>query len=173
VDLHEDGRNKGDDHRDWRRGIIEYLENPGCSRAKKIRWLALKYTIINEELYRHTLDDILLKCLGEEQARLAMDKVHEGICGTHQSAPKMKWVLRRAGLYWPTMMDDCIRYKKGCEMCQRFGDIQTTPANELHPIVKPWPFRVWSLDFVGEIHPSSSKGHRFVLVSTDYFTKWT
>jgi hypothetical protein len=29
------------------------------------------------------------------------------------------------------------------------------------------------LDFVGEIHPSSSKGHRFVLVSTDYFTKWT
>jgi transposase InsO family protein len=29
------------------------------------------------------------------------------------------------------------------------------------------------LDFIGEIHPSSSKGHRFVLVSTDYFTKWT
>jgi hypothetical protein len=29
------------------------------------------------------------------------------------------------------------------------------------------------LDFIGEIHPSSSKGHRFVLVVTDYFTKWT
>jgi hypothetical protein len=29
------------------------------------------------------------------------------------------------------------------------------------------------LDFIGEIHPSSSKGHRFVLVATDYFTKWT
>jgi IS30 family transposase len=28
------------------------------------------------------------------------------------------------------------------------------------------------LDFVGEVHPSSSKGHRFVLVTTDYFTKW-
>jgi transposase InsO family protein len=23
------------------------------------------------------------------------------------------------------------------------------------------------------IHPSSSKGHRFVLVATNYFTKWT
>jgi hypothetical protein len=31
----------------------------------------------------------------------------------------------------------------------------------------------WALDFIGEIHPSSSKGHRFVLVATDYFTKWT
>jgi IS30 family transposase len=29
------------------------------------------------------------------------------------------------------------------------------------------------LDFVGETHPSSSKGHQFVLVATSYFTKWT
>jgi hypothetical protein len=26
--------------------------------------------------------------------------------------------------------------------------------------------------FVGEIHPSSSKGDRFVLVATNYFAKW-
>jgi hypothetical protein len=42
----------------------------------------------------------------------------------------------------------------------------------LHHIVKPWPFSGWGLDFIGEIHPSSTKGHRFVLVTTDYFTKW-
>jgi hypothetical protein len=29
------------------------------------------------------------------------------------------------------------------------------------------------LDLIGEIHPSLSKGHQFVLVATDYFTKWT
>jgi hypothetical protein len=47
------------------------------------------------------------------------------------------------------------------------------PAAELHPIIKPWPFRGWGLDFIGKIHPSSSKGHQSVLVVTDYFTKWT
>jgi len=47
------------------------------------------------------------------------------------------------------------------------------PASMLHPIIKPWPFRGWALDFVGMIHPASSKGHRFVLVATDYFTKWS
>jgi hypothetical protein len=31
----------------------------------------------------------------------------------------------------------------------------------------------WLLDFIGQIHPTSSKGHQFVLVATDYFTKWT
>jgi hypothetical protein len=29
------------------------------------------------------------------------------------------------------------------------------------------------LDFTGQIHSSSSRGHRFMLVATDYFTKWT
>jgi transposase InsO family protein len=43
----------------------------------------------------------------------------------------------------------------------------------LHPIIKSWSFHGWALDFVGQIHPVSSKGHRFVLVAIDYFTKWT
>jgi hypothetical protein len=63
------------------------------------------------------------KCLGPDQARVAMGEVHEGICGTHQSAPKMKCLLRRAGFYWPTMMADCFRYYKGCEECQRFRNM--------------------------------------------------
>jgi hypothetical protein len=33
------------------------------------------------------------------------------------------------------------------------------PAAELHHIIKTWPFKGWGLDFIGEIHPSSSKGH--------------
>jgi hypothetical protein len=38
---------------------------------------------------------------------------------------------------------------------------------------KPWPFRCWGLDFIGKIHPPFSKRHYFVIVATDYFTKWT
>jgi hypothetical protein len=47
------------------------------------------------------------------------------------------------------------------------------PAALLHSIIKPWPFRGWGLDFIGKIHPPSVKGHCFVIVATDYFTKWT
>jgi hypothetical protein len=28
-------------------------------------------------------------------------------------------------------------------------------------------------EFVGQIHSASSKGHRFVLIATNYFIKWT
>ena len=102
-----------------------------------------------------------------------MGEVHEGICGTHQSAPKMKWLLRTADFYWLSMISDCFRYYKGCEECQRFVDIQLVPAAILHHIVKPCPFRGWGLDFIGQINPPSSKRHRFVLVAMGYFTKWT
>jgi transposase InsO family protein len=57
-------------------------------------------------------------------------------------------------------------------MCQKFGDVQLAPAAMLHPIIKPWSFHGWALDFIGHTHPASFKVYRFVLVATDYFTKW-
>jgi hypothetical protein len=51
--------------------------------------------------------------------------------------------------------------------------VQLALAAMLHPIIKPWQFYSWALDFVGQIYPASSKCHRFVLVAMDYFTKWT
>jgi hypothetical protein len=71
------------------------------------------------------------------------------------------------------MVDDCIKYQKWCKACQWFGNVQLSPVGVMNSIVKPWPFRGWGLDFIGEIHPKSSKGHQFILGSTDYFTKWT
>jgi hypothetical protein len=72
---------------------------------------------MNDELYRWTIDGLLLKCLNEEQAKIVVGEVHEGLCRAHQSGHKMKWLLKRSRLYWPTMVEDCIRYQKGCDVC--------------------------------------------------------
>jgi hypothetical protein len=85
----------------------------------------------------------------------------------------MKWLLHHAEFYWLTMINDCFSYYKGYESCQNFGDMQLAPVAMLHPLFKPLPFCGWALDFVGQIHHVSSKGHRFVLVAMAYFTKWT
>jgi hypothetical protein len=67
------------------------------------------------------------------------------------------------------MLEDCFKYYKGCQECQKFGNIQKSLASAMNPIVKPWPFRGWGIDLIGQIFPSSSKGHKFVLVATNYF----
>jgi hypothetical protein len=70
------------------------------------------------------------------------------------------------------MLEDCFEYYKGCQDCQTFGNIQRVPASVLNPIIKPWPFRGWGIDLIGQINPPSSKWHKFVLLATNYFTKW-
>jgi hypothetical protein len=108
---------------DWRMPIVTYLKDPGHGADRNIQCLAFQYVLINDELYRRTAEDLLLKCLDSNQAKVSMGEFHEGICGTHQSAPKMKWLLRRVGFYWPSMLADCFRYYKGYEECQWFGNL--------------------------------------------------
>jgi hypothetical protein len=48
---------------------------------------------------------------------------------------KMKWLLRRSGFYLLDMITDCCKYYKGCQVCQKFGDLQLVSAVELHPII--------------------------------------
>ena len=52
--------------------IITYLRDPGRGAERNIRRLAFKYVLIDDELYRRTAEDLLLKCLDSDQARVAM-----------------------------------------------------------------------------------------------------
>ena len=118
------------------------------------------------------IDDVFLRCIGIEESKVLMGEIHEGVCGAHQLAYKMKWMIRRNGYFWPTILEDCFEYYKGCQDCQKFGNIQRVPASAMNPIIKPWPFRGLGIDLIGQIYPPSSKNHKFILVATDYFTKW-
>lgn len=43
------------------------------------------------------------------------------------------------------------------------------PLHVSLPIV---PFEKWGIDYIGEIHPHSSKGMKHIIVATEYLTKW-
>ena len=51
-------------------------------------------------------------------------------------------------------------------------DLIHVPPSELHALTSPWPFSVWGIDIIGKISSKSSRGHEFILVAIDYFTKW-
>ncbi|KAI5342931.1 hypothetical protein L3X38_010807 [Prunus dulcis] len=157
---------------DWREPIMTYLQYPTLPSEKRVRIMATNYLMWNEDLVRKSKDEVLLRCLGKTEYMKVMGETHEGICGAHQGGRKMCWLIRRYGYFWPTMMKDCINYSKGCEACQRPGPIQQAPSVPMNPVVKPWPFRGWAMDLIGKIYPASSQQHCFIIVATDYFTKW-
>jgi ribonuclease HI len=111
------------DQGDWRADIFNYLKDPAQGAPRKIRYKAMRYALVGNELFYRTMEGLLLRCLGPVESNRLLHEVHEGTCGTHQSAHKMKWLIRRTGYYWPTMLEDCFKYYRGCQACQRFGKI--------------------------------------------------
>jgi len=93
------------------------------------------------------------------------------MCGAHQPGLKLKDRLHQLGYYWPTMTANAIKYAKMCKVCQIHMNFIHQPPELLHPTVAIWTFEAWGIDVIGPISPPSTRGHRFILVITDYFSK--
>ena len=75
------------------------------------------------------------------------------------------------GCYWPTLFRDAKRYVQSCDSYQRMGQPNKTDQMPLQSQLVVEPFERWALDFVGPISPPS-KQKVYILVCTDYMTKW-
>ena len=69
------------------------------------------------------------------------------------------------------MQKEVQKYVKKCDQCQRFAPNIHQPRGVLNPLSSPWPFAQWGLDIVGPF-PKASSNKKYLLVGTDYFTKW-
>ncbi|KAM2561554.1 hypothetical protein TB1_012613 [Malus domestica] len=78
---------------DWRKPIMQYLDNPNGKHNHKTRVHATNYVMYQNKLYRKGKDGLLLLCLGSQESAQAITEVHEGVCRAHQSGRKMRWLL--------------------------------------------------------------------------------
>ncbi|XP_074300743.1 uncharacterized protein LOC141632054 [Silene latifolia] len=95
------------DEDDWHQPIIDFLDHqklPDDPRHKvEIRRRAPKFIHYKGTLYRHSFSGQWLRCLSKDEATEAMHEAHSGICGAHQSGPKLHDRVKIMGYYWPTM----------------------------------------------------------------------
>nr|CAN62505.1 hypothetical protein VITISV_010653 [Vitis vinifera] len=66
---------------------------------------------------------------------------------------------------------DVTTYVKKCDKCQRYAPIPHMPSAALKSVSGPWPFAQWGMDIVGPL-PAAPAQKKFLLVATDYFSKW-
>ncbi|XP_012839468.1 PREDICTED: uncharacterized protein LOC105959853 [Erythranthe guttata] len=160
---------------DWRQSFVDYLKyeklpNDPHQRVD-IRRRAARFIYYKDTLYRRSFDGVFLRCLGDDEAIQAIEEAHSGICGAHQSGPKLHFRIKRMGYYWLSMVKDCMEYAQKCQPCQFHANFSHQPPEPLHPTVASWPFDAWGLDVVGPMTKSSA-GHLYILAATDYFSKW-
>ena len=69
------------------------------------------------------------------------------------------------------MQREVQEYVKKCDQFQKFTPNIHQPGGVLNPLSSSWPFAQWGLDIVRPF-PKTVRNKRWLLVSTDYFTKW-
>ena len=61
---------------------------------------------------------------------------------------------------------------KHCDVCQMYARNNLRMEMPLHVSLPLIPFEKWEIDYVGEVHPNSSKYMAYIVVATEYLTKW-
>ena len=71
----------------------------------------------------------------------------------------------------PSIRLDIKEYCTACETC--IADTYSKLRTFLHPHeLATAPFQVIGMEFLGPIKPQSLNGNTFIMVMTDYFSKW-
>ncbi|KAL1209842.1 hypothetical protein V5N11_015673 [Cardamine amara subsp. amara] len=161
---------------DWRIAIMQYIKEgvvpPNKWDAQKLKQLSSKYCIIDSKLYKRSISRPYLVCVHGLDMLKVMAELHEGSCGSHSGGRALAIRIKKQGYFWPTIVADCETYSAKCDKCQRHAPIIHQPAELMSSISAPYPFMRWSMDIMGPMVPSGHNELRFVLVLTDYFTKW-
>uniref|UniRef100_A0A2N9FPT4 Integrase catalytic domain-containing protein n=1 Tax=Fagus sylvatica TaxID=28930 RepID=A0A2N9FPT4_FAGSY len=160
----------------WMDPLIAYLRD-NClpqdpKAANVIKRKAPRYWLSKEgNLYKRSFSGPYLLCVHPGLVDDLLYEIHEGICGSHTGGRSLAHRAMSQGYWWPFMQSDAVRYVRKCDKCQRFAPKIHQPARELNPLSSPWPFAQWGLDIVGPL-PRAPGNKKFLIVATDYFTKW-
>ena len=139
-------------------------------KAHKVQVQSARFSLIDGQLFKRSLNGLYLKCLTTEQGQYVLVELHEGICGNHLGGRNLTHRAHTQGYYWPTMKSDVANYVRKCDRCQLQAPILRSPAQDLRSISSPWPFAQWGIDIIGPL-PTTPAQKKLLLVVTDYFRK--
>ena len=78
----------------------------------------------------------------------------------------------RQMFYWPGLQSDVRSYVAGCEACTKRKEPNPTKRAPMQIVRSGYPMERLAIDILGEL-PLTHNGNKYILVISDYFTKWT
>ena len=90
--------------------IVRYLSSgellDNRIEANKIQVQAGRFSLMNGQLHKRSLDGSYLKCLTNQQGQYVLAKLHGGICRNHPGGRTLAHKAHRQSYYWPTIRAD-------------------------------------------------------------------
>ena len=121
-------------------------------------------------LFKYCVDQIIRKCVPEEEQQGILSHCHESACGGHFASQKTAMKVLQSSFYWPSLFKEAHQMCRVCDRCQNLGKLSRRHIMPLNPILVVELFDVWGIDFMGPF--PTSYGHAYILVGVDYVSKW-
>ena len=160
----------------WFADFVNYLVAkvipPKFNYQQKKRFFAhLKHYYWEEPiLYRHCADQVIRRCVPEDEMHSILNHCHTLPCGGHFGGQRTEANVLQSGFYWPSLFKDAHRFVSTCDKCQRMGNISRKDEPPMHPILEVELFDLWGIDFMGPFPASYS--NLYFLLAVDYVSKW-
>eukprot|EP00253_Pinus_taeda_P028204 PITA_28204 len=165
-------------HSPWYSDIVYVLQNLSLplgmakNKSRTLKLKAAKFCIMSNAFYWKDTGGMLLNCLVEEEVKQVMDDFHKEDCAGHLFWKTTTNKILRVGYNWPTLFADVYKTVTSYHESQIFQGRRILQPLPLKSVEVSALFQQWRLDFIGEIHPTFSAQHKWILIVTDYFTKW-
>nr|CAN77278.1 hypothetical protein VITISV_015828 [Vitis vinifera] len=121
-------------------------------------------------LFKYCVDQIIRKCVPEEEQQGILNHCHESACGGHFASQKTAMKVLQLGFSWPSLFKDAHTMCRRCDKYQRLGKLTRRNQMPMNPILIVDLFDVWGIDFMGPF--PMSFGNSYILVGVDYVSKW-
>nr|CAN60998.1 hypothetical protein VITISV_010331 [Vitis vinifera] len=160
----------------WYAHIVNYLvtgEVPSEWKARdRKHFFAKMHAYYWEEpfLFKCCADQIIRKCVLEQEQQGILSHYHESACGAHFASQKTAMKVLQLGFSWPSLFKDAHTMCRSCDRCQRLGKLTHRNQMPMNPILIVDLFDVWGIDFMGPF--PMSFGNSYLLVRVDYVSKW-
>ena len=105
------------------------------------------------------------------QRRTILEQMHDVKTAGHLGITKTLNKIRQS-YYWPGLQSDVKSYVSGCDICSRRKAPLKSKRAPMQPVQVGFPLERIATDILGEF-PETENGNRYILVVSDYFTKWT
>ncbi|CAM8926445.1 unnamed protein product [Rhodiola kirilowii] len=160
----------------WYASIINYLVGgtfpPSFTKAQcmKLSHDARHYLWDDPYLWKIGADQILRRCIPDNEIASVICFCHEFACGGHFGPRRTARKILDSGFFWPSLFRDAYEKCKKCDRCQRVGNVSARNEMPQVPILVNDVFDIWGIDFMGPFPVSCS--YTYILVAVDYVSKW-
>jgi len=99
----------------------QFLPHLSSKEKSKIVRKSAPFIWIGGNLFKLGPDQVLRRCVREEEVFDIPLTYHDGPCGGHFVAKRTTFKILKVGYYWPTLHQYVRRYISQCNQCQRMG----------------------------------------------------